>query len=350
MLCTLLAVVACGDAPPRALTPTTPPSPPDELPDGERYTLRRCAEGFLADARPLEPWRHAATSRALTAVASPRLAMSDVLTSSAQGALLVAHVRYGAAYTSLRDEWVELLIDDCRGELRLVARVLTSSTGVAAFQIQPEDTPFLGEYDVVARVVGDGATTRATLRVLPPATQLVVVGFDGTLTTDGVERVRDRLSELFEPLGADYVPPARAGAARLSRLRHEEQGYEVVYLTGRPPSLAARTRQWLADEGFAPGTVRVADARRQVATGEAQAAYKRSELARYRALGFTIRHAYGSGADDLSVYRDVGVPASQRFMLGERVEGGEAVWLGETFESHLESSADDAAAEQPFVR
>jgi hypothetical protein len=66
---------------------------------------------------------------------------------------------------------------------------------------------------------------------------------------DTVARTRKRY--LFGP-GEDRSPPVPGGAEVLGELAEH---FNVVYLTARPREVAAKTRRWLANQGFPAGPV-----------------------------------------------------------------------------------------------
>ena len=88
--------------------------------------------------------------------------------------------------------------------------------------------------------------------------------FHKVIEVEGAEVFEDAIADFFAPIGTgDYVPEVRADGVAIANLRHQ-QGYVILYLSGRPYWLTDITRQWLADLGFAPGNLYVANSTAQV--------------------------------------------------------------------------------------
>ena len=293
-----------------------------------------------------EQWRHWAST--LITWAGPWHSGQDVIAVAGADAVLRAKFAYGVLSKDLEDEWVEVWIDRC-GELEWLDAARTDSDGRVALTVEADRVPLVGRHRVHFRVAGDGTGTWATLHVLPPATKLAVFDIDGTLTTSDWELVKDLASDVFNPIRHGASPQARAAAADTTRAR-DEQGYVVVYLTGRPYSLTGRTRDWLHDQATAPGALVTAQRSADALPFESGVgAYKADYLAELELLGFTIELAYGNAATDVFAYDEAGIDVASTFILGRH--GGEngTVALGESFEAHLATASKDAI-EQPFER
>ncbi len=306
--------------------------------------LRRCV-GAALPGRATEPWRKLTSG--VVARGEPSHALHDVITTRDRDVDIVGHVTYGLFERELEGEVAELYIHDCEDGFALLSRTVTRRDGVARFIITEQDVPFHGEYELLMRIPGDNSTTRATLRVLPTGTRLVVLDVDELLTRDSIGGAQDRFADLFEPVGlGDHVPEPRPGAVHMTNVR-ATQGYELLYLTPRPHDLTTATRQWLEAQGFAPGTLWFADTD-EVSLSWNISAYKRGVLQRMLERGYLIDAAYGAHERDVQAYREVGIPTDHIWTVGRDVEG--ATFLGNGFHAHNAAIEQDPIIAQPFER
>lgn len=319
---------------------------PDGAMDPSRVRLTTCLGASTLPDRALEPWR-GLTSR-LTARGQPSHALHDVITTRNRAVDFLGHVTYGLFERELEGEFVDLYIHDCDEGFSWLARGVTRRDGMVRFVIEEQDVPFHGEYELLMRVVGDGTTAHATLRVLPAQTRLVVLDIDDVLSADRLSGFQDRVAEFFEPVGlGDYVPEPRAGAAQMTQLR-ASQGYEMLYLTPRPHELTQATRDWLRDQGFAAGTLWFADEPNTSLSWNVTP-YKRGVLERMIARGYVIDAAYGATPQDIDAYLEAGVDRSGIFSVGDAMPAG-AASLGQGYLMHNDGLGEDVLVAQPFER
>lgn len=306
--------------------------------------MRICEDAHAPTSEPTQRWRHWSTS--LITWAAPAHAGIDAIVGTGEDAVLRAKLAYGAMGKDLEDEWVEVWIDRC-DELELVDVALTDSDGRIAVELDTDELGAAARHRVHYRVVGDGSVVSSTLLVLPKGSRIAVFDIDGTLTTSDMELFRDLADDLFRPIFHGEAPAARDGAAETTWAR-AEQGYPILYLTGRPYWLTARSREWLDDEGIAPGvlvtTQRSADT---LPLESGVGDYKAEVLAEIQLAGIDIDVAYGNATTDIYAYAEAGIELATTFILGEH--GGEegTVALGESYAAHLDD-ADFGSIEQPF--
>ena len=299
---------------------------------------------------PTVDWNH--TLSGITASAGdPGHSAQDVITVVGTPTALVGKFAYGLISKDLEDEWVEVYLDTCQGTMTRLGETLTDSDGRIAFDLATADLPPVGRYRVWLRVKGDNSHTSSTLRVVLPDTHLMVMDIDATLTTDDMELFQDVFADLFGPLGTgDYVPVPRAGAVDLTLRRGPpDQGYLLVYMTGRPYWLTDITRQWIADQGLSPGHLHVTDSNGEaLPTESGVGTYKRDYLLFLLGLGLQIDAAYGNATTDIWAYEQAGVDKASTFIVGDH--GGESgtVDVGDDYTAHLQDIAGEPDVVQPF--
>lgn len=310
--------------------------------------LKTCDSGALPSGLALEEWRGFG-SRIVAASGDPDHSAQDVISPPAESVTLEGKFSYGAVSKDLEDERVQLWIDDCAGSARQLGAALTDSDGRGRVTLEPAAVPAPGTYKIWWRVAGDGSVTQAWLRVIPRGSKLMVLDIDGTLTTDDVELFQDIFTDLFKPiLGGDHVPSAREASAQLTNLRRG-QGYQLVYLTGRPYALMGRSREWLAQQGCAPGTLHLTDSVSQIAPSDGVVGeYKAAYLRRLQALGYTFEAGYGNATTDIYAYGEAGLPKPRTYIAGKH--GGESgtVDVGDGWAAHVVDAAQEPDAQQPF--
>lgn len=316
---------------------------------GALPALVKCTSGVLPAGLMTEDWRHL-SSRAVVASGDADHSAQDIITPPAEGVTLEGKFAYGVISKDLEDERAELWIDDCAGGARQLGSALTDSDGRARVALEADKVPAPGVYKVWWRVAGDNSVTGAWLRVIPRGSRLMVFDIDGTLTTDDQELFADLLTDLFKPiLQRDHVPQAREASAQLTNLR-AAQGYQIVYLTGRPYGLMDRSREWLAMQGCAPGTLHLTDSVSEIApTDGVVGEYKRAYLERLKGLGYTFEAAYGNAKTDIYAYGQAMIPPARTYIAGKYggEQGTQAV--GEGWGAHVGDAAQEPDAQQPFT-
>src|SRR6185436_16852701 len=175
----------------------------------------------------------------ITAAGAANHSGKDTLARPGEAPALPGKFSYGTISKDLEDEDVLVSLDDCTGWVSL-GRFATNSDGRIT---APAPALPTGVYEVRFQVAGDQSVTTSFLWVLPAGTHLVVSDIDATLTTND--------SEVFKQiLDGSYVPQTYPNAVDLTKA-HEDRGYVVFYMTGRPYWLSNQTRGYLAQGGFA---------------------------------------------------------------------------------------------------
>jgi phosphatidate phosphatase PAH1 len=180
-------------------------------------------------------------------------------------------------------------------------------------------------------VRGDASTTDLFIEVTDDDRPVFVSDVDGTLTTlEYVEALT---------LASGSLPEAHTGAAEaLGALA--DRGYRPVYLTARPEWLTARTREFLAERGFPPGTVHTTLSLTG-AVGAAAADFKTSELRALAERGLSPAYAFGNTESDAQAYDSAGIePADHRvfYRFDDPIGGGRRI------DSYADVAAELASA------
>lgn len=323
-------------------------SPLDELDDPateEAFPFARSCSGVQLPV--LEPTGFDNVESDLKAWQDPVHYVQDVLATDDGTLELYARFTYGLLEDPLRDEAVEIWVDVCQDEALLLGTFRTDQDGRLQLSLGADVVAAYGDLDLTMRVQGDGTRAAAVLRRFPVGTRLQVFDIDGTLTTSDTELFIDLFSEIGD---GSYVPEARVDAQPLVELR-EEQGYEIVYLTGRPTGLRGITREWLDGQGFPSGTLYLTRRPEQILPFDDQVgAFKAAHVQQLLRAGFEVDHAYGNATTDIYAYGLAGLPVQRTVIMGEH--GGEqgTVAGGEAYTDHLNLVTSDPPFEQPFRR
>jgi hypothetical protein len=313
--------------------------------DADLPSFRSCIGRDFAPTFSDE-WEHPVISGTI-ALASPGHSIEDLVFTwheETAGALQVeGKFAYGSISKDLEDEWVQAYADDCQGWVDL-GLGLTDSDGRVRFAMSPALLAQPGRYEVRMVVQGDGSTARGYVLVVPPGSQFVVFDIDGTLTTGDDELALEVFTELF---GGDYVPDAYDGALDIVAA-YRAQGYEIIYLTGRPYWLSHVTRGWLEDLGFPLGTMHLTrDLGQTLPSEDGVGNYKRDYL-RSILVDHHILRAYGNAETDIYGYREAGIALDDVYIIGDNA-GASGTQAVDNYPDHL-GDIEIPDAEQPFRR
>lgn len=262
----------------------------------------------------------------------PHHSVNDAIAALGQSAQIEAKFTFGSVAKDMSKEFVELWVDVCDEYFVLLDRQLTDSDGRVIFTVDTSLLEEPGSFSILMRAVGDGSTSKATLRVVPAGRKVAVFDIDGTLSAYDGEVSFDILYDIYHGV---YAPPKRLYAAELTHLLRDKFGYEIVYLSGRPHFMNNITRKWLADNEFAPGTVKITQNLTQMLPTQSYVGqYKSDQLVNIKNAGLLIPRAYGNAETDVFAYKDAGIPDKKIFMLGKYSGFFGAVGLGKDYESH----------------
>jgi len=328
------AFAGCGvDAADGATGPTPP-------------ALVRCV-GTPFTPAPTEAWRHSIQSPITVAAGPAGHSMQDVLATPGSAATIPGKFAYGLVSKDLEDEKVRVFLDACAG-WTILGDVLTDSDGRTSLPVPASLA--VGIYDVRLQVLGDGTVAPGRIWILPAGTHLAVTDVDGTLTTGDEEIVQDVFADLFEPIfSGSHVPAAYPGAAALTNAI-AGRGHVLVYLTGRPYWLTAKTRGWLSGGGFAGGPLHVADSNGEaLPTPAGVGAFKRAWLQSLVARGFVLDEAYGNATTDVSAYAGAGIPASATWIIGPNGGSGGTHAVSGSWEARAAAVGALPPVTQPFT-
>lgn len=315
-----------------------------------------CTPVAFAPPGPASEWRHTSTSLVTVTQGAASHRGQDVVVVEGTGPLLVGKFAYGAFDKDLEDEEVEvfLQLDPPCGAWVSYGTVLSSEDGQYGTQYGIEDDGGrvffalpggdalpVGRYPVRMLVHGDLSRAAFTLFVVPARTSTVVFDIDGTLTTSDFQLIAELFLDIFN---GDYVPELRPGGPDVVRA-WAGRGYLVVYLTGRPDMLRARSEEWLVGQGFPPGAVHLTDTNAQaLPTSGGVAAYKTDFLAKLRAeADVDLFAAYGNATTDIEAYAAAGIPLERTFVIGDNAGEGGTVAL-DSYPAHLPAAQAMPAA------
>jgi phosphatidate phosphatase PAH1 len=318
----------------------------DHALQANQASFKSCLGGALPGGLTTSGWEH--FWNGILAQSGAGHTAQDVLAQSGKSVTIPGKFAYGKMSKDLEGEWVEVWMNNCAGGYKKVGKQKTDSDGRIALKL-PGGSFALGEYGIILRVQGDGTTTRSTLRVYPAMTQFLLFDIDATLTTSDSAMWNQAVGEILS--GNGEPPEPRPGSIELTNHRFLEQHYEIVYLTSRPYLLAEMSRQWLADEGAAPGTLHVVDDVTDVWPSDSHVgAYKKAFLQSMKKNGFVLAGAYGNATTDIYAYEQANIPKDHTWTVGEHSGASGTVGLGEEYWDHLGDLATEGSVEQPFIR
>ncbi len=298
--------------------------------------------GPCTDEPPMTPqmWRRPLDSPDVVDDGAPHHSAVDPVVNPHQPITLDGKFAYGTFSRDLQHERVHVWVrfDDCHWTQVGVGD--TDGDGRVSVAVPVAEPLAPGRYAYRMVVGGDLSAARGEIWVVPPNKQAVVFDIDGTLT------VSDR--ELFEEILLGHDPEPYAGGVDVTA-RYAEQGYLVVYMTGRPYFLNPASRAWLERHGYPPGPLRTTDSVADTApTRSFVGAYKLAWLQHLRdpfdGPGLHLTYAYGNATTDICAYAEAGVPPADTWIIGphagEACDDHPAPNALADYPSHLPSLAD----------
>ncbi|CAG0923782.1 unnamed protein product [Notodromas monacha] len=225
---------------------------------------------------------------------------NDVIVADGMNQVLTAKFAYGPLdVVALTGERVDIhaMADPAVGEWILLGTETTDKNGRIKFTV-PEDHSFgYGLHPIKMVVRGDHTCADMHLAVVPKETECVVFSIDGSFTASVSVTAKD--------------PKVRPGAVDV--VRHwQEQGYLIIYITGRPDMQQRRVVSWLAQHNFPHGLLSFADGvSKEFLTHKAEYL---SHLV--KDVGLVVHAGYGS-SKDVVVYQSVGLKPEQIHIVGK---------------------------------
>ncbi|CAN5213282.1 hypothetical protein BH11MYX1_BH11MYX1_04550 [soil metagenome] len=268
--------------------------------DGQTGTPSRAVPDVRCTGTPRAgaagSFRHL-SSRIVAALGDPQHRGFDLVApASAETQLIEGWISYTLADKALEDEDVEVFA--CRGGAwATLGSARTDGEGHFALALTAARRLPIAMRDLYVSVVGDRTGTAFLADVVPDNTPLIASDVDGTLTSSE--------NGFLSSLAFGATPKARAGAAAAYRAA-ARRGYQLVYVTARGNQYTARTRQWLAANGFPRGPVRLSPSFVTL-PGADTVTYKTATLAALRER-LTIALGIGNRASDIAAYGDAGIP------------------------------------------
>lgn len=265
-------------------------------------------------ALPLGAWRNPFDSPITVSAGDPHHSAVEPVVNPGQPFTFDGKFAYGVFSEDLEGETVEVWLRQVPcGAWERFANARTNNDG--RISLAHPGFPEVGTWDFRLRVPGDDSRAVGRVRVVPPGTKAVIFDVDGTLTIGD--------SEIFQEILLGQDPELYPGGPDVVG-RWAEQGYFVVYLTGRPYFLNPASRRWLERHGFPDGPLRTTDSLAEaVPNAGGVQAYK---LAWIRHLemtaGLDFVAAYGNAPTDICAYAQSGIDVDATWIIGPH--GGEA--------------------------
>jgi phosphatidate phosphatase PAH1 len=261
----------------------------------------RCAAD--PDAGPAGSFNHV-SSELVSALGSPKHRGIDVMVDAAALTQTIAGAAsYTAADKALEDEDVDLFA--CRDSVwQKLGTARTDGEGNFTLELDGNARLPIGMRDMFVSVVGDRTGARFLAYVAPAMTKLIVSDVDGTLTSSENAFFATIVTG-DEPGDQPGAPDAFAAAVA--------RGYQPVYLTARGQQYTSETRQWLADEGFPRGPLRLAASFVTLPGGDT-VDFKVQAMQGITDAGFAIEAGVGNRDSDVTAYTDAGVAPERIFI------------------------------------
>ncbi|HUJ62821.1 MAG TPA: hypothetical protein VLX92_30170 [Kofleriaceae bacterium] len=260
----------------------------------------RCAGA--PDAGPAGDFHHV-SSELISALGDPRHRGFDLIApASADPQRLEGWISYTIADKALEDEDVDVFA--CREQQwQQVGTARTDDEGHFSLALSGGDRLPIGMRDLYVSVVGDRTGVGFLGLVAPDGSPLVVSDVDGTLTSSE--------NAFIETIALGIEPDEQPGASDAYQAA-AGLGLHLVYVTARGNQYTTDTRQWLDDEGFPRGPVRLSDSFVTL-PGQDTIDYKTQTIGAL-AQGLTIAAGVGNRDSDITAYTDVAVPADRIYI------------------------------------
>ncbi len=247
------------------------------------------------DAGPAGSFRHL-SSELIAAAGSPMHRGVDLVApASATEQTLEGSIAYTILDKALEDEDVDLFA--CRaGHWQKLGTARTDDEGHFALVLSGSDRLPIALRDIYVSVVGDRTGAAFLAYVAPDGSPLVVSDVDGTLTSSE--------NAFYETIVTGAEPDQQPGASDAYQAA-TAVGLQLVYVTARGSEFTQDTRQWLADQGFPRGPVRLSSSFLTLPGGDT-IDYKTQAITALEE-SMTVVVGVGNRDSDISAYTDAQV-------------------------------------------
>ncbi|MGE5186274.1 MAG: HAD family acid phosphatase [Acidobacteriota bacterium] len=254
------------------------------------------------DAGPAGSFNHL-SSELISAAGDPKHRGFDLVApASAAEQTLEGWISYTVLDKALEDEDVDVFA--CRASAwQKLGTARTDSEGHFALTLTGADRLPIALRDMYVSVVGDRTGTSFFAYVAPDGSPLAVSDVDGTLTSSE--------NAFFDTIVTGGEPDAQPGAAAAFATA-ATRGFQAVYVTARGNQYTADTRQWLADQGFPRGPLRLSPSFVTLPGGDT-IDYKTQTITALEA-GMTVAVGIGNRDSDITAYANAMVPADRIYI------------------------------------
>jgi hypothetical protein len=244
-----------------------------------------------------------AGSKIISALGDPRHRGFDLVApASADTQSIEGWISYTIADKALEDEDVDLFA--CRdGQWQNIGRATTDDEGHFALPLTGDARLPIAMRDLYVSVVGDRTGVGFLGYVAPDDQPLIVSDIDGTLTSSE--------DAFLETITLGEEPDQQPGASDAYN-DAAARGYQLIYVTARGGQYTTDTRQWLDDQGFPRGPVRLSPSFLTLPGGDT-IDYKTSTITAL-AQSLTVLMGVGNRASDITAYANVGLAGDQTFI------------------------------------
>ncbi len=272
----------------------------------------------------------ALSNRGLSKLGSYSHRARDTIAVPGKPIWIIAKFTYGYLDADLRGEKVAIYLSrDCSSPLEKIGEATTTKPGehapvdgiiddggrifVELSSLGINRLP-VGRHRILLVVPGDNSSTEMFIDVVNPDTPFVVTEIDGTLTESDYASA----TEVYE-----QPPQVYPGAAEALNALYGK-GYHIFYLSSRAEWFTHRTRSWLTNNHFPPGTLHTTTSVIG-ARGAASTRFKGNELSLLKEkTGVVPAIALGNKESDVKAYAAAGIAPSKSFYynLGEEPSAG----------------------------
>lgn len=319
----LVFAVSCRKPPkltiPDALNPDNKPSPtsgPAPTTTGTCLTAVTCSTSL--PTFPAPTGFKDTYKKGISTAGSPSHRARDVLVTEGKPIWILAKFAYSILDADLKEEPIDVYLSEgCTGDWKKITTVKTSkddqntavegvadSGGRIYLDLGSLGIKLpVGRHRVILQVPADGSYTEMSITVIPTNQQVVVTDIDGTLTSS-------ELAAATEIIGQQ--PSSHESAAAMMQA-FAKRDYQIFYLTARPEWLMQKTREWLKDKGFPPGTIHTTNSKAG-ATGDAASKFKMDELSLLKLnTGLVPAFAFGNKPSDAKAFGEQGINPKQSY-------------------------------------